>query len=75
VLFAACRAQSAAASTYTDPDTGIVFNTWSATNSQTPGGLTLGLALPSDALTTDATELIGFLVGGPAPLSRSYEPR
>ncbi|XXH03587.1 hypothetical protein Hte_009992 [Hypoxylon texense] len=40
---------------YTDPDTGIEFATWSQ------GGQTVGLALPEDALTTDATEYIGIL--------------
>ncbi|KAK3494806.1 uncharacterized protein B0T23DRAFT_118243 [Neurospora hispaniola] len=47
--------------TFTHPDTGIVFNTWSASSSQTKGGFTLGMALPSNALTTDATEFIGYL--------------
>ncbi|KAI0164219.1 hypothetical protein GGR52DRAFT_110854 [Hypoxylon sp. FL1284] len=40
---------------YTDPDTGIEFATWSS------GGETIGMALPEDALTTDATEYIGIL--------------
>lgn len=48
--------------TFTHPDTGIIFNTWSASDSQTKGGFTVGMALPSNALTTDATEFIGYLV-------------
>jgi cellobiose dehydrogenase (acceptor) len=54
--------QSSTPSTLTDPQTGIVFNTWSASTAQTPGGLTFGFAMPSNALTTDATEFIGYLV-------------
>lgn len=48
--------------TYTDADTGIIFNTWSASSTQTDGGLTVGFAFPEDALETDATEYIGLLV-------------
>jgi cellobiose dehydrogenase (acceptor) len=44
---------------YTDAETGIKFKTWSATGT-TP--FTFGLALPSDALTKDATEYIGLIV-------------
>ncbi|PKS12504.1 hypothetical protein jhhlp_000711 [Lomentospora prolificans] len=40
---------------YTDADTGIGFNTWS-----TPS-VRYGMALPADALETDATEYIGLL--------------
>nr|ADT70773.1 cellobiose dehydrogenase [Amesia atrobrunnea] len=56
-------AQNNAAVTFTDPDTGIVFNSWGLANGapQTQGGFTFGVALPSDALTTDATEFIGYL--------------
>ncbi|KAI1327173.1 carbohydrate-binding module family 1 protein [Xylariaceae sp. FL0255] len=61
-------AQSATPTTYTDPKTGIVFNNWivpdtaSGTDeTSTWGGLTFGMALPSNALTTDATEFIGYL--------------
>lgn len=51
-------AQAQAPTPYTDPATGIEFGTW------TPGtGFTFGLALPNDALTTDADEYIGLLVG------------
>ncbi|KAJ9137225.1 Fungal cellulose binding domain-containing protein [Pleurostoma richardsiae] len=55
---------------YTDPATGIVFGTWSVPDAppngdsegpETSGGLTFGVALPSDALETDATEFIGYL--------------
>ncbi|OTA96404.1 cellobiose dehydrogenase protein [Hypoxylon sp. CO27-5] len=51
--FRTCLAQDA--TPYTDPDTGIEFGTW------TQGGQTIGLALPEDALTKDATEYIGIL--------------
>lgn len=47
---------------YTDPDTGIIFDTWSASSTQTKGGFTMGFAMPEDALETDATEFIGLLV-------------
>lgn len=52
---------------YTDPDTGITFDTWIVPNkntgsSGTYGGLTFGVALPSDALEVDADEFIGILV-------------
>ncbi|KAI1113507.1 cellobiose dehydrogenase [Nemania sp. NC0429] len=40
---------------YTDPATGIEFGTWEQ------GDMTIGMALPADALTTDATEYIGLL--------------
>ncbi|KAI0201939.1 cellobiose dehydrogenase [Astrocystis sublimbata] len=40
---------------YTDPDTAIEFGTWEQ------GDMTIGMALPGDALTTDATEYIGLL--------------
>lgn len=46
--------------TYTDPATDIKFKTWSATEGS---AFTFGLALPSDALTRDATEYIGLIVG------------
>ncbi|KAL5601056.1 hypothetical protein BROUX41_005885 [Berkeleyomyces rouxiae] len=57
-------AQSTPATTFTDTATGIVFNTWDIPSTQTQGGLTLGMALPSDALTTDANEFIGILKCG-----------
>ncbi|KAM7185807.1 hypothetical protein V8F33_012197 [Rhypophila sp. PSN 637] len=41
---------------YTDKASGIVFNTWAPSPS-----VTVGLALPSNALTTDATEFIGMI--------------
>jgi cellobiose dehydrogenase (acceptor) len=47
------------AGTYTDEATGIMLNTWEATSG---AAFTFGLALPADALTTDATEYIGLLV-------------
>ncbi|KAL2755480.1 carbohydrate-binding module family 1 protein [Sodiomyces alcalophilus JCM 7366] len=43
------------ATPWTHPDSGIVYNTWT-----TSSGMTFGMALPSDALTNDATEYIGY---------------
>ncbi|KAJ8123784.1 hypothetical protein ONZ43_g345 [Nemania bipapillata] len=40
---------------YTDPGSGIEFGTWEQ------GDMTIGMALPADALTKDATEFIGYL--------------
>ena len=66
---------------YTDPTTGIVFDTWvvpdqpadgQTSGSATSGGLTWGVALPSDALTTDATEFIGYLVSRSRPRLSPY---
>ncbi|KAL1862980.1 hypothetical protein VTK73DRAFT_6524 [Phialemonium thermophilum] len=54
-------AQSSTPVKFTDPDTGIIFDTWPVPDSLTAGGLTFGVALPSDALTKDATEFIGYL--------------
>ncbi|KAK1756220.1 putative cellobiose dehydrogenase precursor [Echria macrotheca] len=56
-------AQGPLPTTFTDPETGIVFNSWGIPNggSQTQGGLTFGVALPSDALSVDANEFIGYL--------------
>ncbi|CRG92446.1 Cellobiose dehydrogenase [Talaromyces islandicus] len=56
-----CLGQDSTPIVYKDPDTGIVFDTWTASDKVTNGGLTLGLALPSDALKTDATEFIGYI--------------
>ncbi|QKX62083.1 uncharacterized protein TRUGW13939_09239, partial [Talaromyces rugulosus] len=56
-----CLAQSSTATVYEDPGTGITFDTWPVPSSSTQGGMTFGLTLPSDALTTDATEFIGYL--------------
>ncbi|KAL2127940.1 hypothetical protein VTI74DRAFT_9945 [Chaetomium olivicolor] len=52
-----CLAQMTEGS-YTDPETGIKLKTWSATEG---APYTFGLALPSDALTKNATEYIGLL--------------
>lgn len=73
---------------YTDPDTGITFDTWTVSETLSTGGFTFGMALPSDALTTDSSEFIGYLVCGsiylctisPLPILftkqfRSYVPR
>ncbi|KAI0440680.1 cellobiose dehydrogenase [Xylaria telfairii] len=51
--FRTCLAQEPVS--YTDPDTGIEFGTWQQ------GDMTIGMTLPSDALTTDATEYVGLL--------------
>ncbi|KAF7586668.1 hypothetical protein BBP40_008517 [Aspergillus hancockii] len=56
-----CWAQSGTPVVYTDAETGITFDTWSAPAGSGTGGLTFGVALPSSALTTDATEFIGYL--------------
>jgi hypothetical protein len=45
---------------YTDAETGITLKTWTAAD---PAKYTFGLALPANALETDATEYIGILVG------------
>ena len=52
------HAQSGTPTAYTDPGTGITFDTWMDTS----GTMTFGFAFPSNALTTDATEFIGILV-------------
>jgi cellobiose dehydrogenase (acceptor) len=49
-------ASAQATTPYTDPDTGIVFDSWTA-----PAGLTWGFAFPANAATVDATELIGII--------------
>ncbi|KAJ4304012.1 hypothetical protein N0V88_001616 [Collariella sp. IMI 366227] len=56
-------AQNNEAVTFTDPDSGIIFNSWGLPNGspQTQGGYTFGVALPSDALITNANEFIGYL--------------
>ncbi|KAL4742454.1 hypothetical protein BDV11DRAFT_180893 [Aspergillus similis] len=56
-----CFAQSGDPTVYTDPDTGIVFDTWTVEASSSSAGFTFGVALPEDALDTDATEFIGYL--------------
>ncbi|CAI4217414.1 unnamed protein product [Parascedosporium putredinis] len=60
-LWQECHGQGPLATVITDPGTGIVFDAWSATTTQTKGGMTIGMALPSNALTTDAKEFIGIL--------------
>ena len=54
--------------TYTDAETGIKLSTWSSTS---PAAFTFGMALPADALTKDATEYIGLLVGSKRFLDRN----
>ncbi|KAI1260951.1 hypothetical protein F5Y18DRAFT_431739 [Xylariaceae sp. FL1019] len=53
VCFRTCVAQDP--TPYTDPDTKIEFGTW------VQGDMTIGMSLPGDALTNDATEYIGLL--------------
>jgi hypothetical protein len=48
---------------YTDPDTGIVFQSW--TNNA--GTLKFGYTYPANAATVAATEFIGVLVGTHTP--------
>ncbi|CAI7665987.1 hypothetical protein N7527_004708 [Penicillium freii] len=55
-------AQSGTPVAYTDPDTDITFDTWTVSETLSKGGFTFGIALPSDALTTDASEFIGYLL-------------
>ncbi|BCS19750.1 cellobiose dehydrogenase [Aspergillus puulaauensis] len=56
-----CLAQTTTPEKYTDPDTGIIFDTWTVEKTSSVAGLTFGVALPEDALTTDATEFIGYI--------------
>ncbi|KAI0445879.1 fungal cellulose binding domain-containing protein [Xylaria telfairii] len=63
-----CLGQSSTPTVYKDSNTGITFDTWivpdtakGASGTTTWGGMTIGMALPSNALTTDATEFIGYL--------------
>jgi cellobiose dehydrogenase (acceptor) len=48
-------AQQSAPTPYTDPDTGIVFDTWSAAS------ITFGFSFPGDGQTTNADEFIGYI--------------
>ncbi|KAK2762738.1 hypothetical protein FQN54_000912 [Arachnomyces sp. PD_36] len=56
-------AQQAEQGTYTDPDTGIIFQTNTFDNTVTEGGFTWGWALPEDAADAPATEYLGYVVG------------
>lgn len=62
-LIATAFGQSSTPVVLTDPGTGITFDTWPVAPSASNGnlGYTLGMALPQNALTTDATEFIGYL--------------
>jgi hypothetical protein len=60
-------AQSSAPTPYEDPDTGIIFDTWTSPSSD----ITFGFALPTDALEVDATEYIGYLVSDNRPWESS----
>jgi hypothetical protein len=51
--------------TYTDPATGITFATWvlpPASVNNAPQGLTIGYALPPEALTVNLRDYIGLVV-------------
>ena len=61
-MLQSCWAKSGAPVAYTDSETGITFDTWSVPAGTGTGGLVFGVALPGSALTTDATEFIGYLV-------------
>ncbi|KAI1843902.1 hypothetical protein JX265_003798 [Neoarthrinium moseri] len=54
-------AQSPTPVVYTDPTTGITFDTWPIANAGSAGGLTFGMVLPSTGLSTDSNEFIGYL--------------
>jgi cellobiose dehydrogenase (acceptor) len=56
-------AQNNAPVTFTDADSGIIFNSWGIANGapQTQGGFQFGMALPENALETDASEFLGYL--------------
>ncbi|KAL2786733.1 hypothetical protein BJX66DRAFT_341861 [Aspergillus keveii] len=56
--------QSSTPVAYTDADTGITFDTWTVAPTSSAAGLTFGVALPEDALTSDASEFIGYLSCG-----------
>lgn len=66
IVLQAVSAQGVAG-TYTDEDTGIIFATQTIPDGAplsgyTTGGFTVGLALPANAATVDATEYIGLIV-------------
>ncbi|KAL3467686.1 hypothetical protein BJX64DRAFT_273740 [Aspergillus heterothallicus] len=63
-VFQHALAQSSTPAAYTDPDTGITFDTWTVAPTSTAAGLTFGVALPEDALSSDASEFIGYLTCG-----------
>lgn len=60
--------QNSQPTVYREPVTGINFNTWNVLGSSGTGGLTFGMALPSTAMKSDATEVLGYLVCSPALL-------
>ncbi|KAL4784338.1 hypothetical protein BJX76DRAFT_357184 [Aspergillus varians] len=65
-LLSTSHAQAPNGTPYTDPTTNISFSTWDIPKSSGAGPLTFGLALPTSALETDATEFIGYLQCAPA---------
>ncbi|KAI1815814.1 hypothetical protein GGS20DRAFT_306012 [Poronia punctata] len=76
-----CLGQSSAPTVYTDSKTGITFDTWivpdrssGASGVGTYGGMTMGFAMPENALSTDANEFIGYLVRKYHPHRLAREP-
>ena len=72
-MLPACYAQEASPSKFTDPGSGITFDTWNVPDAppigdsegpNTSGGLTFGVSLPPNSLDKDADEFLGYLVGG-----------
>ncbi|BCS23938.1 uncharacterized protein APUU_40382S [Aspergillus puulaauensis] len=59
-------AQAPEGKPYTDPKTNITFSTWEIGESSGSGPFTFGLALPPNALKTDATEFIGYMKCAPS---------
>lgn len=66
-VFSGGLAQDPQPKVYNDSLTGISFNTWNIESTTVTGGMTFGMALPSTAMKTDATEFIGYLVRALSP--------
>ncbi|KAI1089568.1 carbohydrate-binding module family 1 protein [Rostrohypoxylon terebratum] len=71
LLIQQCLCQNSTPTAFTDNTTGITFDLWTVPDSadgggsvSVLGGLSFGVALPEDALTANATELIGYLKCG-----------
>ncbi|KAE8383862.1 hypothetical protein BDV26DRAFT_277089 [Aspergillus bertholletiae] len=60
-ILSGCHAQAPEAVVYNDPGTGITFDTWNVPSTPNAGGLTFGVALPSNGLKSDAADFIGYL--------------
>ncbi|MCJ1306576.1 hypothetical protein MMC25_000219 [Agyrium rufum] len=57
------RSVLGASSPFYEPNTGISFNALIINDGSTQGNFTVGYALPPNAMTVDATEFIGVIVG------------